>query len=65
MIFSLLLFGAVTLNVNTCMVIVTSKSPKLNVGSRPVLRILKRGVQSTVWPLGHGEGEGAKLLHYG
>ena len=25
---------------------------------RPVRRILKRGVQSTAWPLGHGEGEG-------
>ena len=32
---------------------------------RPVRRILKRGVQSTAWPLGHGEGECAKLLHYG
>ena len=27
--------------------------------SRPVRRILKRGVQSTAWPLGHGEGEGS------
>ena len=26
---------------------------------RPVCRILKRGVQSTAWPLGHGEGKGA------
>ena len=26
---------------------------------RPVRRILKRGDQSTAWPLGHGEGEGA------
>ena len=26
---------------------------------RPVRRILKSGVQSTAWPLGHGEGEGA------
>ena len=28
--------------------------------SRPVRRILKRGVQSTAWPLGHGEGEGMR-----
>ena len=27
--------------------------------ARPVRRILKRGVQSTTWPLGHSEGEGA------
>ena len=27
--------------------------------SRPVRRILKRGVQNTVWPLEHGEGKGA------
>ena len=26
---------------------------------RPVRRILKTGVQSTVWPIGHDEGEGA------
>ena len=33
---------------------------------RPVRRILKRGVESTAWPLGHGEGEGAgEALHYG
>ena len=30
---------------------------------RPVRRILKRGVQSTAWPLGHGEGEGAGSFH--
>ena len=29
--------------------------------ARPVRRILKRGVQSIAsWPLGHGEGEGAR-----
>ena len=27
--------------------------------TRPVRRILKRGVQSTTWPLEHGEGKGA------
>ena len=27
--------------------------------NRPVRRILKRGVQSTAWPLEHGEGKGA------
>ena len=35
------------------------QKPKTLVGSRPVRRILKRGVQSTAWPLGHGEREGA------